>query len=89
MCKYTLIVITDIDKITKLASQMRHFCCRKSHSGQAWGLLYATSNSNLIASVKFILNESKHQIRTIIPPRPVVSTLVYLDYYGRAVRDGV
>lgn len=68
---------------------MRRFCCSKSCSGQASSLFSASNNNYFTASVMFILKESKHQIRTIIPPRPVVSTLVYLDYFGRAVRDGV
>ncbi|KAG5469747.1 hypothetical protein CUR178_01886 [Leishmania enriettii] len=50
-----------------------------SHSG--------SSGSSVVACSCLLLQRA--HIRTVIPPRPAVTTLVYLDHFGRAVRTGV
>ncbi|KAG5494315.1 hypothetical protein GH5_02328 [Leishmania sp. Ghana 2012 LV757] len=50
-----------------------------SHSG--------SSGSSVVACS--CLSLQRAHIRTVIPPRPAVTTLVYLDHSGRAVRTGV
>lgn len=46
-----------------------------------------TSASLRSSAVVVTLLQSRRAIRSVLPPRPLVTTLIYLDPYGRAVRS--